>query len=108
MSPIARLTVTVTVNLANGDTSGVRLGQIQYTLGVKPPGIFSSNDWGPVESTLTLEPGQSDVVQFVLRAETPGPATLDGLASYEIHAMDFSWGSWSGCYSWPLEMSVTP
>jgi hypothetical protein len=99
---------TVTLHLVNGDTSGVRLGLIQYTLGVQPPGIFSSSNWGPLESTLTLEPGQSDVARFVLQAETPGSATLDGLASYEMHDVDTFWGSWSGCHSWPLEINVTP
>jgi hypothetical protein len=100
--------VTVTVRLVNGGTSGARLGQIQYMLRVKPPGIFSSADWGPVESTLTLEPGEGDATRFVLQAETPGSATLDGLASYEMHALDTFWGSWSGCHPWPIEINVTP
>jgi hypothetical protein len=98
--------VTITVTLANGDSSSAKLGQILYRLEVQPAAAFSSQDWGPVESTLTLEPGQSDAVQFVLQAETSGPARLTGSASYEMHAMDYSWGSWSGCHSRKLEISV--
>jgi hypothetical protein len=100
--------VSVTVTLANGDTSGVRLGNIQYLLRVQPLHVFSSDHLEPVVHTLSLEPGQSDTAGFVLRAEIPGRATLTGLTSFEIHAMDYAWGSFSGCDSWPLEIVVTP
>jgi len=100
--------VSVTVSLANGDSSNVRLGQIQYSLEVQPPNIFTSNNLGPVNRPWSLEPGQSDEAEFVLRAAMPGRATLTGSTSFEIHPMDYSWGSWSGCHSGPLEIIVTP
>jgi hypothetical protein len=100
--------VSVTIKFANGDSSGVRLGQIRYSLGVQPPNIFTSNNLGPVEHPGSLEPGQSDETEFILRAAMPGRATLTGSTSFEIHPMDYSWGSWSGCHSGPLEIVVTP
>ena len=100
--------VSVTVMLTNGGASDAKLGLIQYALDVYPPGVLSSDDLGPVEHPLTLEPGQSDAAEFVLRAATPGRATLTGSASFEMHALDYAWGSWSGCRSWPLEIIVAP
>jgi hypothetical protein len=98
----------VTLTLENGDGSEEKMGLVQYSLAVNPPGILSSNDWGPLESSLTLEPGQSDVARFVLQAAAPGATSLTGLASYELHNLVYFWGSWSGCYSWPLEINVDP
>lgn len=100
--------VSVTVTLTNGDTSDAKLGLIQYTLEVHPAGVLTSDELGPVEHPITLEPGHSDAVAFVLRAAAPGRATLTGSTSYEMHALDYSWGSWSGCGSWPLEIVVAP
>jgi hypothetical protein len=100
--------ISATVILTNGSGSGVRLGRVQFSLSAEPPHSFSSENWGPVESSNTLEPGDSDAVHFALQAQMPGTATLAGLASYEMHAMDYSSGSWSGCQSWPLEIHVTP
>lgn len=99
--------VSVTMTLANGDASEAKLGLIQYSLEVRPAGVLTS-DVGPVEHRLTLEPGQSDEAEFVLYASTPGQAMLTGLTSYEMHALDYSWGSWSGCRTWPLEIIVAP
>ncbi|MDY7075890.1 MAG: hypothetical protein SXV54_03095 [Chloroflexota bacterium] len=101
-------TVSVTVILTNGDTTDVKLGLIQYSLAVRPSHVLTSDNLGPVEHPLSLEPGQSDETEFVLRAATPGRATLTGSTSFEIHALDYSWGSWSGCHSWPLEIVVMP
>ncbi|MDY6877100.1 MAG: hypothetical protein SWK90_12990 [Chloroflexota bacterium] len=101
-------TVSVTVTLTNGDTTDVKLGLIQYSLAVHPSNVLTSDNLGPVEHPLSLEPGQSDETGFVLRAATPGRATLTGSTSFEIHALDYSWGSWSGCHSWPLEIVVMP
>jgi len=98
--------VSVSVTLTNGDASDVKLGLIQYALDVHPSGVLTSDDLEPVEHPLTLEPGQSDGAEFVLRASTPGRATLTGSASFEMHALDYAWGSWSGCRSWPLEIIV--
>jgi hypothetical protein len=98
--------VSVTVTLTNGDASDAKLGLIQYTLEVRPAGVLTSDELGPVEHAITLEPEHSDAVAFVLRASTPGRATLTGSTSYEMHALDYSWGSWSGCGSWPLEIVV--
>jgi len=70
--------------------------------------VLTSDDLGPVDHPLTLEPGQSAEAEFVLRATTPGRATLTGSTSFEIHALDYSWGSRSGCRSWPPEIVVTP
>jgi hypothetical protein len=100
--------VSVTVTLANGDTSGVRLGLVQVSLGVQPSGILASDNLGPVAHPQTLEPGASSETEFVLRAVAPGRATLTASTSFEMHALDYSSGSWSGCYSGPLEILVTP
>jgi hypothetical protein len=100
-------TVTVTVVLVNGSTSNAKLGWILYRLLVKP-GILVPESSEAVEHTLTLEPGDRDRAEFVLRAVEPGQATLSGLASYEMHAMDYSWGSNSGCESQALEIVITP
>jgi hypothetical protein len=100
--------VSVTVTLANGDTSDVRLGLIQYSLRVRPSGILTSDNLGPVDHPVSINPGQSDEVEFVLRTAAPGLATFTGVTSFEIHPMDYSWGSWSGCESEPLEIRVTP
>ena len=100
--------VSVTVTLANGDTSGVRLGQIQVSLGVQPSDIFISDNLVPVAHPLSLEPGESAQSEFVLRAVVPGRATLTASTSFEMHALDYSSGSWSGCFSGPLEILVTP
>ncbi len=100
--------VSVTVTLANGDTSGVRLGQIQVSLGAQPSDIFISDNLGPVAHPLSLEPGESAQSEFVLRAVMPGRATLTASTSFEMHALDYSSGSWSGCFSGPLEILVTP
>jgi hypothetical protein len=100
--------VTITVTLSNGDTSDVRLGNVQYSLGVQPPNSLTSDGLTPVVHAVSLEPGQSDEAAFVLQAERAGRATLRGATSFEIHAMDYSWGSWSGCDSWPFEVVVAP
>ena len=100
--------VPVTMTLNNGATSGARLGRIQYSLVVQPADLFSPIDLRPIAHAVSLEPGQSDKARFVLRATAPGGATLAGATDYEIHAMDYSWGSESGCRSWPLELTVTP
>jgi hypothetical protein len=97
--------VSVTATLVNG-ANDVRLGLIQYSLAVQPDGALTSDNLGPVEHRLSLEPGQSDAAEFVLRATTPGRATLLGSTSFEIHALDYSSGSWSGCESGPLEIVV--
>ena len=99
--------VSVTVTLVNG-ASNAKLGLIQYSLNVQPHDVLNSDDLGPVEHRLSLEPGQSDAVKFVLRAAAPGRVTLTGSTSFETHALDYSWGSWSGCQSRPLEIVVRP
>jgi hypothetical protein len=100
--------VSVTVTLANGHASGVRLGQVQVSLGVQPSGILVSDNLGPVAHPQTLEPGESAETEFALRAVAPGRATLTGSTSFEMHALDYSSGSWSGCRSGPLKILVTP
>ena len=100
--------VSVTITLVNGDASGVRLGQIQVSLGVQPPDILILDNLGPVAHPQTLEPGGSAETEFALRAVAPGRATLTGSTSFEMHTLDYSSGSWSGCYSGPLEILVTP
>ncbi len=100
--------ISVTVTLVNGDTTDARLGEILYSLGVEPANILIGDSLGPVRHPLSLEPGQSDEVEFVLQAATPGQVTLTGSTSFEIHALDYSSASWSGCRSWPLEIIVTP
>jgi hypothetical protein len=100
--------VSVTVTLTNGHTSGVRLGLVQVSLGVQPSNILVSDNLGPVDHPLTLEPGDSARTDFLLRAVAPGRATLTASTSFEMHALDYSFGSWSGCYSGPLEILVAP
>jgi hypothetical protein len=100
-------TVSVTVTLLNG-SSYLRLGLIEYTLSVHPRATLTSDDLGPVDHPVTLEPGQSDAVEFVLRAAAPGRVTLTSSSSFEIHPLDHSWGSWSACQSERLEIVVTP
>jgi hypothetical protein len=99
--------LTVTLTLANGADSGVRLGQVNYSL-MAQPNLFIPDTLGPVQHRLTVEPGQSDEAQFVLGAETTGRVSLTGSTSFEIHALDYSSGSWSGCDSEPLEIVITP
>lgn len=98
--------VTVKITLVNGETSNVRLGQPQYMLYVYPD-VFSLDGMKPVEKPVTIEPGQSDEIEFVLQATMPGRATLMGSVTYEMHDLKYSWGSWSGCRTEPLEITVT-
>jgi two-component system OmpR family sensor kinase len=98
--------VTVKITLVNGETSNVRLGQPQYMLYVHPD-VFSLDGMKPVEQPVTIEPGQSDEIEFTLQAATPGRAMLMGSVSYEMHDLEYSWGSWSGCRTEPLEITVT-
>lgn len=100
-------TLSVTVTLVNG-ASDVKLGLIQYTLNIQPHGVLISDDLEPIEHPLSLEPGQSDAATFVLRAAAPGVVSLTGSTSFEIHALDYSWASWSGCQSGPLEIIIIP
>jgi hypothetical protein len=101
-------TVPVTVTLTNGGSSGVHLGLIQYRLRMQPSDVLASDNLEPIDHRISLDPGQSDTVRFVLTAETPGLARLVGTTSFEIHALDYSWGSWSGCDSLPLDIIVAP
>ena len=109
--PTTRLEVgqflTVTVALVNGDESGVRLGAGRYALSVQPSSLVS----GSLEAERTgvgIDPGDCDQAHFVLRATAPGKLVVAGSASYEMHAMDYSWGSWSGCQSQSLEITISP
>ena len=97
---------TVKITLVNGETSNVRLGQPQYMLYVYPD-VFSLEGMKPVEKPVTIEPGQSDEIEFVLQATMPGRAMLMGSVTYEMHDLEYSWGSWSGCRTEPVEITVT-
>lgn len=94
----------VELHLKNEEASDALMGQIQYRLNVTPNTAF--DDLGPVDSVLTLYPGDSNKVTFQLKANSEGMIQIVGSASYELHALDFSWGSWSGCESYPLEVEV--
>jgi hypothetical protein len=96
----------VDLYLKNDEASEAFLGQIQYRLSI-PPNI-DSMDLDPVDSTFTLYPGDSERVTFRFQARSEGVAFISGEASYELHALDFSWGSWTGCTSHPLELEVVP
>lgn len=100
-------TITVVVRLVNGETSEAKLGWILYRLRRKPNTLVLESDEA-VEHTLTLEPGDWDQAEFSLRAVEPGRVRLSGWASYEMHALDYSWGSNSGCFSRALEIVITP
>jgi ligand-binding sensor domain-containing protein len=97
--------LTVTVTLANGDESDAQLGLIQYSLGTQPEALLVGN-LEPVEHPTTIPPGDSDQVQFILKAAAPGEVVLSASTSYEMHATDYSWASWSGCQSHPLVLSI--
>jgi hypothetical protein len=100
-------TVTVSIALVNGETSNVRLGQPQYMLYAHPD-VFSLGGMEPVERPVTLEPGQSDDIEFILEATVPGRTMLMGTVGYEMHDLEYSWASWSGCNAEPLEITITP
>ena len=100
-------TVTVSMALVNGETSDVRLGQPQYMLYAHPD-VFSLGGMEPVERPVTLEPGQSDDIEFILEATVPGRTMLMGTVGYEVHDLEYSWASWSGCNAEPLEITITP
>jgi len=53
------------------------------------------------------DPGQSDEIEFVLQAAIPGRAMLMGTVGYEMHDLEYSWASWSGCNAEPLEITIT-
>jgi len=99
--------LTVTVTLANGDGSDARLGLIQYSLSVQPAALVSSSP-EVIQHPVGIEPGDCDQAQFVLHAEAPGKLVLTASASYEMHALDYSWGSWSGCQSSSLGITIVP
>jgi hypothetical protein len=99
--------LTVAVRLVNGFESGVKLGTSRYSLSVQPSILASGNLEAAGHGT-SIEPGDCDQADFVLRAAAPGKLVLTGLASYEMHAMGYSWGSWSGCQSHPLEITIVP
>jgi hypothetical protein len=99
--------LTVTVTLANGDDSNAHLGQIEYSLTVQPDTPLSG-DLEPVQHPTTVAPGDYDQAQFVLHATAPGKVALSASTSYEMHATDYSWASWSGCQSDPMEITIGP
>ncbi|MCP4538024.1 MAG: hypothetical protein GY832_12850 [Chloroflexi bacterium] len=100
--------VSVTLSLVSGDTTDTRLGQIEYLLDIEPPSTLIRDNLDQVMHPVSLLTGESDKAEFVLQATAPGQAVLTGSTNFEIHAMDYSWGSWSGCNSWPLEIVITP
>jgi ligand-binding sensor domain-containing protein len=99
--------LTVALTLGNGNESGVRLGAGRYSLSVGPR-ILVSGDLKPVKHQLSIGPGECDQAHFVLRAASPGRLTLAGSATYKMHALDYSWESWSGCQSRALEIAIAP
>ncbi len=99
--------VTATIVLTNGPDSGVRLGQPQYRLVVQPSLLISESP-ELVRHTSSLQPGESEQAEFILRADAAGRVRLTAMTDYEMHAMDYSWGSWSGCRSGGLEIVVEP
>ena len=93
----------VDLQLHNPASSGVFMGQIQYRLEILPD-LFVGEL--VTESDKTLYPGESDTVSFELFTTFEGSADLTAKASYELHAVDLSWGSWTGCTSYPLKIEV--
>jgi hypothetical protein len=79
------------------------MGQILYRLEVLPD-LFEGEQ--VADSDKTLYPGESDNASFELIAITEGTADLTAKASYELHATDLSWGSWTGCVSNPVKIEV--
>jgi hypothetical protein len=101
-------TLSVTIILTNGEASAVQLGNIQYVLEIQSSGVLTAYNPEPLVHPLSLEPGRSDRAEFVLKAAMPGRVMLTGSTSFEIHPLDYAWGSWSGCLSEPLEIVVAP
>ena len=78
--------VTLTVTLNNEGC--VALGLPQYRLQVRSqePGSFlEPSDPEPIVHYMAVDPGQSDAVDFVLRAAEAGRTTLSATASFEVH-----------------------
>ncbi|NIS79367.1 MAG: hypothetical protein GTO14_03895 [Anaerolineales bacterium] len=94
----------VALFLENAEDSVGFMGQVQYRLEIAPK--LMEGDLGPMVSTKTLYPGDLEMVTFQLRAVETGQAQMRGLASYELHALDMSWGSWTGCATFPVDIEV--
>jgi len=79
-------TVVVTATLIN-DGCGT-LGLPQYVLHIQSDGtesIFTPDKPGAVVHHLGVAPGQSDTIEFELKAVASGQATLTASVSYEFH-----------------------
>ncbi len=89
--------------LRNPESSDAFMGQIMYRIDILPE-LFEGER--VAESDKTLYPGESDMASFELVATKEGKADLIAKASYELHAVDVSWGSWTGCASLPIKVEV--
>jgi hypothetical protein len=79
---------TVAVKVVLKNTGCVPLGLPQYRLAIlnsegKP--IFSPDKPEPVIHSLAVTQGNTDETTFLLRAVSPGKATLSAMASFEVH-----------------------
>jgi uncharacterized repeat protein (TIGR01451 family) len=102
-------TATVTATLMNQGC--VALGLPQYRLLIQSDQIdpiFDPDSPEPVVHYLAVAPGQSDAVDFVLQAITPGQATLDSSASFEVHLGYPGPAYWGIVWAAPLVINVTP
>jgi hypothetical protein len=98
--------VTVTVTLTNQGCG--MLGLPRYSLHAEPapdPPLFEALPEAVVHS-VGLGPGQSDAVEFPLRAVRPGQTTIVAAASFEFHAGYPGPAYWAGASDGSLQIAV--
>jgi hypothetical protein len=84
------------------------LGLPRYSLHVEADGeqaLFEAMPEAVVHYT-GIAPGQSDAVEFPLRAVRPGQATLGAGVSFEFHAGYPGPAWWAGASAGPLQITV--
>ncbi len=78
--------ITVTLNNVGCVALGMPLYRLYINLGSdEPESIFTPDSPEPVTHYLAVAPGQSDTVEFNLKATASGQATLLATASFEVH-----------------------
>jgi hypothetical protein len=99
--------VTVAAQLSN-EGCGM-LGMPEYSLHVDTgePAVFVAIP-EPVVQYVSIFPGQSDTVEFALRADRPGQAALTVAASFEFHSGYPGTAYWASASSEPLSVTAVP
>lgn len=102
---------TVDVKVVLSNTGCLSLGLPQYRLVIlnsEAQPMFTPNMPDPVEHSLAVNPGESDEASFTLRAANPGKATLNVMASFEVHQGYPGPAYWGASSSSPLVIVVEP